>query len=44
VLAAALGAPRRAVRIAAGETSRGKMVEVDGVDVENIRRLAREFG
>jgi len=42
LLADALGVPRRAVRIVAGATSRGKVVEVDGTDVENIRRLARE--
>ncbi len=44
LLADALGVPRRAVRIVAGETSRGKVVEVDGVHVDNIRRLARESG
>ena len=43
LLADALGISRRAVRIVAGEMSRGKVVEVDGTDVENIRRLAREF-
>jgi uncharacterized protein len=42
LLAMALGIPRRSVRIVAGAASRGKVVEVDGVDVENIRRLARE--
>ena len=41
LIAAALGVPRRSVRIVAGATSRGKVVEVDGVNVENIRRLAR---
>jgi uncharacterized protein len=40
LLADALGVSRYAVRIVAGEASRGKVVEVDGVDVENIRRLA----
>jgi len=44
LLSQALGVPRRSVRIVAGETSRGKIVEVDGVDVENIRRLARASG
>jgi uncharacterized protein len=44
LLAAALGVPRRAVRVVAGSTSRGKIVEVDGVAVENIRRLARASG
>lgn len=40
-LADALGIPRSAVRIVSGATSRGKIVEVDGVHVENIGRLAR---
>jgi uncharacterized protein (TIGR00251 family) len=44
LLAAALGVPRRAVRVAAGATSRGKIVEVDGARAENIRRLARQSG
>jgi len=39
-LFASLGVPRRAVRVVAGDKSRGKIVEVDGADVENIRRLA----
>ncbi|MFN2565794.1 MAG: DUF167 domain-containing protein [Gemmatimonadaceae bacterium] len=42
LIAAALGVPRRSVRIVAGARSRGKVVEVDGVGVENIRWLARE--
>jgi uncharacterized protein (TIGR00251 family) len=42
LLADALGISRRAVRIVAGEMSRGKVVEVDGADVENIRRLAHQ--
>jgi uncharacterized protein (TIGR00251 family) len=41
LLAAALGVPRRSVRIVAGELSRSKIVEIDNVDAENIRRLAR---
>jgi uncharacterized protein (TIGR00251 family) len=41
LLADALGVPRRSVRLVSGEASRGKVVEVDGVTVENIRRLAR---
>ena len=32
VIAAALGVPRRAVRIAAGLSARQKLVDVDGVD------------
>ncbi len=42
LLADALGVSRHAVRIVASATSRGKVVEVDGANVENIRRLARE--
>jgi uncharacterized protein len=41
LLADALGVPRRCVRIVSGATSRGKVVEVDGVNVDNILRLAR---
>jgi uncharacterized protein len=44
LIAEALGVPRRYVRIVSGATSRGKVVEVDGLAVENIRRLARESG
>ena len=40
LLADALGIAHTAVRIVSGATSRGKVVEVDGVDVENIGRLA----
>jgi uncharacterized protein YggU (UPF0235/DUF167 family) len=36
--------PQRCVRIVAGATARGKVVEVDGVRVENILRLARASG
>jgi uncharacterized protein (TIGR00251 family) len=32
VLSAALGVPARAVHIAAGHTSRAKLVDVDGID------------
>lgn len=41
LLADLLGVPRRAVRIAGGHASRSKLVEVDGVGVEAVRRLAR---
>ena len=41
LLADALGIARSAVRIIAGSTSRGKIVEVDGANVENVGRLAR---
>jgi uncharacterized protein (TIGR00251 family) len=41
LLADALGIARAAVRIVSGATSRGKVVEVDGANVENIGRLAR---
>jgi uncharacterized protein (TIGR00251 family) len=44
LLADGLGVPRSCVRIVTGATSRGKVVEVDGVHVENIRRLARQSG
>jgi uncharacterized protein (TIGR00251 family) len=44
LLAAALAVSRASVRIVAGETSRSKLVEVNGVNVENIRRLARASG
>ncbi|MCE9602491.1 MAG: DUF167 domain-containing protein [Gemmatimonadetes bacterium] len=39
VLAEALGVPRRAVRIVAGDSSRSKLVEVDGVSAEEIHAL-----
>jgi uncharacterized protein len=41
LLADALGIARSAVRIVSGTTSRGKIVEVEGGNVENIGRLAR---
>lgn len=40
LLADALGVGRRAVRVVAGATSRTKVVEVDGVDIDAVRRLA----
>lgn len=40
VLARALGVPRRAVRIVAGESSRAKVVEVDGLAAGDVRPLA----
>ncbi|HET9952203.1 MAG TPA: DUF167 domain-containing protein [Candidatus Eisenbacteria bacterium] len=43
LLAARLGLPRRAVRVAGGATSRVKWIEVDGLEEEELwRRLARE--
>ena len=41
VIAAALGVPRRAVSLVAGERSRQKRVEVTGVDVERARGALR---
>ncbi|MFI5309937.1 MAG: DUF167 domain-containing protein [Gemmatimonadales bacterium] len=38
VIAAALGVPKRAVRIVTGETSRSKVVEVSGVAALEVRR------
>jgi hypothetical protein len=40
-VAKTLGVPRRAVRLVAGATSRRKVVEVDGINPEDVaRRLA----
>jgi TIGR00251 family protein len=39
-LAGTLGVSRRAVRIVAGESSRSKIVEVDGIGPERIIELA----
>lgn len=39
VLAEALGVPRRAVRIVAGDSSRTKVVEVAGVDAAAVHAL-----
>ncbi len=38
VIAEALGVPRRAVSIAAGEKSRRKIVRVSGLSVDEVRR------
>ena len=40
LLAHAFAIPRRAVRILAGESSRAKLVELEGVTPEAVRRLA----
>jgi len=40
LLASSLKVPLTAVRIAAGERSRTKRIEVDGVTAETIRALA----
>ena len=40
LLADLLDVPRRAVRIEGGHASRSKLVEVDGVELEAVRRLA----
>ncbi len=42
VLAAALGIPRRALRIVAGATARVKVVEADGVEAAAVRALAEK--
>ena len=39
VLAEALGVPRRAVRIVSGDSSRTKVVEVEGVDAAAVHAL-----
>ena len=39
LLASALGRPRRDIHIVAGETSRNKSVEIDGITAEDLRRL-----
>jgi len=38
LLARELGVPRSGVRIASGATARTKIVEVDGIDAEGVRR------
>ena len=40
VIASALGVGRRAVRIVSGESSRSKVVEVEGVTAAAVLRLA----
>jgi uncharacterized protein len=37
-LARVLGVPPRDVRVARGETSRNKLVEIDGLDIEEVQR------
>ena len=39
LIAKALGRPRSAVRIAAGETARVKRLEIDGVDAGDVARV-----
>jgi uncharacterized protein (TIGR00251 family) len=39
-LARSLGVARRAVRIVAGQTSRSKVVEIEGVSVASVQALA----
>ena len=41
-LAECFAVPRRAVRVVAGHASRTKIVELDGVDVDAVRRAAGE--
>ncbi|HEX8726848.1 MAG TPA: DUF167 domain-containing protein [Gemmatimonadaceae bacterium] len=41
-LAERFGVPRRAVRVVAGHASRTKIVELDGVSVDAVRRAADE--
>lgn len=42
LLAERFDVPRRAVRVVAGHASRAKIVELDGVDVDAVRRAAGE--
>lgn len=44
LLADRLGVARRAVRIVGGASGRSKTVDVDGVTIEAVRRLAEEPG
>src|SRR3954452_5260945 len=41
LLAAAFALPVRSVRIISGARSRAKIVEIDGVSVDDVRRLIR---
>jgi uncharacterized protein len=44
LLAEALGVPRSAVRVVAGQTAKAKVVEVDGLEAEDVeRRLERQL-
>ena len=44
LLAEALGVPRSGVRVVAGQSAKTKVVEVDGLEAEDVeRRLARKL-
>jgi uncharacterized protein len=44
LLTEALGVPRSAVRVVAGKTAKAKVVEVDGLEAEDVeRRLERQL-
>jgi uncharacterized protein (TIGR00251 family) len=43
-LAKSLGVAKRSVRIASGQSSRSKVVEVDGVSLASVRSLAEGAG
>lgn len=44
LLADKLGVPKRAVRIVAGQSSRGKTVEIEGVSPASVHALAEGEG
>jgi uncharacterized protein len=44
LLADTIGVPKRSVRIIAGETSRAKTVEIEGINAAGIQRLAATTG